>query len=192
MSNRFHHWLAAQMPTRERLAQSRLIGPLARRGELWRFTRRTVPRGVAIGLFVGIFLMVPGVQVIGAALLCLPLRANIPIAAITTFVSIPPTVVFVFLPAAAAIGNRFGFHADLATMTAMVERGASLSEWLVWAGSDAAPALGLGLALLAVAAALLGHVVAARVWRWRVMRRRRARMQGPAVAPALASAGGEG
>jgi hypothetical protein len=29
---------------------------------------------VAIGLFVGIFLMVPGLQVVGAALLCLPSR----------------------------------------------------------------------------------------------------------------------
>ena len=57
------------MPTRERMARNRLIAPLAARPELWRLTRRTVPRGVAVGLFVGIFLMIPGLQVIGAALL---------------------------------------------------------------------------------------------------------------------------
>ncbi|KUR78442.1 DUF2062 domain-containing protein [Novosphingobium sp. Fuku2-ISO-50] len=177
MLDRFLAWAHGRMPTRERLARHRLVAPLAARPELWRFTRRTVPRGVAVGLFVGIFLMVPGLQVIGAALLCLPFRANVPIAALTTFVSIPPTVVFVFLPAAASIGNRFGYHADIAAITAMAERGASGAEWLAWIGSDAAPALALGLTLLAVAAAIMGHVVASRIWRWRVMARRRQRLR---------------
>jgi hypothetical protein len=96
---------------------------------------------------------------------------------LTTFVSIPPTVVFVFLPAAASIGNRFGYHADIAAITAMIERGASGAEWLAWISSDAAPALALGLTLLAVAAAIMGHVVASRIWRWRVMARRRQRLR---------------
>ncbi len=164
------------MPTRERMARNRWIAPLAARPELWRFTRRTVPRGVAIGLFVGIFLMVPGLQVIGAALLCMPLRANIPLAAVFTFVATPPTIVFMILPGAAAIGNRFGYHADLAVITAMIERGASGAEWLKWIGSDAAPSLALGLTVLAAVIAALGHVVAARVWRWRVLARRRNRL----------------
>lgn len=166
----------ARMPTRESMARNRLVAPLARRPELWRLTRRTVPRAVAIGLFVGIFLMVPGLQVIGAALLCVPLRANVPIAAASTFIAIPPTILFMILPAAAAIGNRFGYHADLSVITAMVERGASGAEWLAWVRSDAAPSLGLGLTVLSVVAALLGYVVAAFVWRWRVMARRRRRL----------------
>jgi uncharacterized protein (DUF2062 family) len=165
------------MPTRERMARNRLVAPLAARPELWRLTRRTVPRGVAVGLFVGIFLMVPGLQVIGAALLCVPLRAHIPIAAASTFVAIPPTIVFMILPGAAAIGNRFGYHADLGVITAMIERGASGAEWLAWISSDAAPSLALGLTLMAVAVAALGHVVAARVWRWRVLTRRRNRLR---------------
>lgn len=165
------------MPTRERMARNRLIAPIAGRPELWRFTRRTVPRAVAIGLFVGIFLMVPGIQVIGAALLCVPFRANVPLAALTTFVSIPPTVVFVFIPAAAGIGNRFGYHADMGAITAMLERGASGGEWLAWLGSDAAPALGLGLIVLASVAALLGYALAALVWRWRILARRRYRQR---------------
>jgi uncharacterized protein len=190
MSDRFLAWAQSRLPTRERMASARglgrVIAPLAARPALWRFTRRTVPRAVAIGLFVGIFLMIPGVQVIGAALLCVPFRANIPIAALTTFVSIPPTVVFVFLPTAAAIGNRFGYHADLAAITAMLERGATGSEWLAWIGSDAAPALGLGLTLLAVVAAVIGHVVTARIWRWRVMARRRNRLRRTLPRPIVA------
>ena len=39
---------------------------------LWRFTRRSVPRGVALGLFVGIFVVIPGLQIFGAALLATP------------------------------------------------------------------------------------------------------------------------
>ena len=53
--------------------ESRWIRPFGQRvlhSEFWRFTRRSVPRGVAIGLFVGIFFLIPGVQIIGAALLC--------------------------------------------------------------------------------------------------------------------------
>jgi uncharacterized protein (DUF2062 family) len=170
-------WLQARMPTRERMARNRLVAPLAARPELWRLTRRTVPRGVAVGLFVGIFLMIPGLQVIGAALLCMPFRANIPIAAVSTFVATPPTIVFMILPGAAAIGNRFGYHADLGVITAMIERGASGAQWLAWIGSDAAPSLALGLTVMAVVTAAIGYVVAARVWRWRVMARRRHRLR---------------
>jgi uncharacterized protein (DUF2062 family) len=177
MTNRLITWAQARMPTRESMARNRFVAPLAARPELWRTTRRTVPRGVAVGLFIGIFLMVPGLQVIGAALLCVPLRANIPIAAVSTFVAIPPTILFMILPGAAAIGNRFGYHADLSVVTAMVERGASAAEWLAWVRSDAAPSLLIGLGLMASVAAVLGHVVAARVWRWRVMARRRNRLR---------------
>ena len=73
-------------------SESRWLKPFGQRirhSELWRFTRRSVPRGVAVGLFVGIFLMVPGVQIVGAALLSAPFRANIPIAAAMTFLSNP-------------------------------------------------------------------------------------------------------
>ena len=169
--------LRIQMPTRERLVRNRLIAPLARRAELWRFTRRTVPRGVAVGLFVGVFLMIPGLQVIGAALLCVPLRANIPLAAVSTFIATPPTIVFMILPAAAAIGSRFGYHGDLTAMMALINRGADSAQWLRWLASDAAPALGLGLVLLALVTAVIGYVAAATIWRWRVMRRRRHRLE---------------
>lgn len=172
---RIGRWFARRLPTRENVSQNRWIAPLAARAELWRFTRRTVPRGVAVGVFVGILVMIPGAQIGTAALLCVPLRANVPLAAASTFVSIPPTVVFVFVPGAAAIGNRFGYHADLARITAMLEHGASGAQWLTWLGSDAAPALALGLIVLASAGAIAGYVIGALVWRARVAARWRRR-----------------
>ena len=66
MKSRLYGWFWRQVPKREELTDHRLIGPLARRQELWRFTRRSVPRGVAIGLLVGIFALIPGVQIAGA------------------------------------------------------------------------------------------------------------------------------
>ena len=79
-------------PTREELQRSKLLRPLGKRiwaSELWRLTRRSVPAAVAVGLFVGIVLMIPGLQIVGAALMAVPFRANIPIAAGMTFVSNP-------------------------------------------------------------------------------------------------------
>ena len=59
-------------PSRDSMLRSPLIRPFGkriRRRGLWRFTRRSVPRAVFAGLFIGIFLMVPGLQIVGAALL---------------------------------------------------------------------------------------------------------------------------
>src|SRR5918997_6726718 len=103
-------WLAKNAPSREELAKSRWIRPFGQRvlrSEYWRFTRRSVPRGVAVGLLVGIFLMVPGIQIIGAALLSMPLRANIPIAAAMTFLSNPATTPFI-LGASFLVGTSIG------------------------------------------------------------------------------------
>ena len=86
--------------------------------DLWRFTRRSVPRAVFAGLFIGIFLMVPGLQIVGAALLSIPMRANIPIAAAMTFLSNPATTPF-FLIASLDVGSRLGFKADLASFEAL-------------------------------------------------------------------------
>src|SRR3546814_5191395 len=94
MDNRLSRWWHANAPTRESLENNRFLAPVAHRvlePSLWRFTRRSVPRGVALGLLVGIFLLIPGVQIAGAALLALPFRANIPLAAAMTFLSNPAT-----------------------------------------------------------------------------------------------------
>lgn len=172
-------WLAdtlrKHMPTRETLEGNRFTRHLALRHELWRFTRRSVPRGVAVGLLVGIFALIPGVQVIGAALLCVPGRGNIPIAVAMTFLSNPATTPLILI-LSAMIGNFLGFHADVSTVWAMVDSGASLQEWTRWFFSDAAPAVLVGLAVLSVVAAAVGYLLASVIWRPIVARRRKRRL----------------
>jgi uncharacterized protein len=162
-------------PSREEVLASRWLKPFGHRiahSELWRFTRRSVPRAVFAGLFIGIFLMVPGLQIVGAALLCIPMRGNIPIAAAMTFLSNPLTTPF-FLYAAIDIGGRIGFHTDLASFTAL--RGKSIGIWIQWLLSDAAPALVSGLFLIGLGVALVGYIVSLVVWRWWVGRKWRQR-----------------
>lgn len=166
--NRFARWMANSMPTREQLAQSRWIKPFGQRilhSEFWRFTRRSVPRGVAMGLFVGVFFLIPGVQIVGAALFCVPVRGNIPIAAGMTFLTNPFTTPFLIV-ASIPVGNLFGFHADKSAVMEMYTRGARASEWLAWLASDAAPALVSGLFIIAVASGAIGYFLAIVVWRW--------------------------
>ena len=156
----------------------RPFGERIRHSELWRLTRRSVPRGVFAGLFIGIFLMVPGLQIVGAALMCMPLRGNVAIAAAMTFLSNPATTPF-FLVAAIEIGNRIGFHADLASFTAL--RGEPVRAWIAWLLSDAAPALVSGLFLIGLGVALVGYLVSLVGWRWwigRKWRQRAARANG--------------
>jgi uncharacterized protein (DUF2062 family) len=162
-------------PSREQVLESRWLRPFGERikhSELWRFTRRSVPRAVFAGLFIGIFLMVPGLQIVGAALLAIPMRANIPIAAAMTFLSNPATTPL-FLVAAMDIGSRIGFHTDLAAFYEL--RGAHISRWLGWLLSDAAPALISGLFLIGLGVALVGYLVSLVGWRWWVGRKWRQR-----------------
>ena len=168
-------------PTRDEVLDSPLLKPFGQRireSDLWRFTRRSVPRGVAIGLFVGIFLMVPGLQIIGAALVSAPLRGNIPIAAAMTFLSNPATTPF-FILAAINVGNWLGFRADISTFQVLASTHASVWRWFAWLVSDAAPAVVSGLAVIGLAMAFVGYWVSLVGWRWWVARKWRQRRVEP-------------
>ncbi|ATE65115.1 DUF2062 domain-containing protein [Rhizorhabdus dicambivorans] len=176
-------WWRKNAPTREQLEEVRWLRPFAHRvlePSLWRFTRRSVPRGVALGLIVGIFLMIPGLQIIGAALLALPCRANVPIAVAMTFLSNPATTPFL-LYLSIIVGNRF-IHstADVSTVAVMIEHGASLAEWAGWLMSSAAPALVMGLFVISVISASVGYLLSSCSWRawishkWKLRERHRA------------------
>ncbi|MGB3317690.1 DUF2062 domain-containing protein [Sphingopyxis granuli] len=179
------NWIRRNSPSREELLESRFIKPFAHRvahSHLWRFTRTSVPRGTALGLFVGIFFLIPGVQILGVALLALPFRANIPIGAAMTFLSNPATTPFL-IAASVWLGNSmFGLHANVATISIMVDEGASAGAWVRWVLSDAAPALLAGLFVISVVSAVVGYLLAALFWdnwirlRWR-RKLRRARDQ---------------
>jgi uncharacterized protein (DUF2062 family) len=164
-------------PSKDQVLESRWLRPFGsriHRSDLWRFTRRSVPRAVFVGTFVGIFLMIPGLQIVGAALMAIPFRANIPIAAAMTFLSNPATTPF-FLIASLDVGTRLGFHADLATFETLVARRAGAGEWLSWLWSDAAPALVSGLFIIGLGMALAGYIVSLVGWRWWIGRKWRQR-----------------
>ena len=77
MLHRFHRWANANMPTREGMANNKYVKPFAHRvlrSELWRFNRRSVPRGVALGMLTGV--IIPIGQILAAAILAMPVRAN--------------------------------------------------------------------------------------------------------------------
>ncbi len=169
VSQRLHAWGVRTLPTRESIEKIGWLRPIAHvilRSDLWRFHRRSVPRGVAIGLVVGIFLMIPGLQVIGAILVSLPFRANIPLAVGMTFLSNPLTTPFILL-GSIGIGNAlFGLHADVSTLGRLHQNHAHVSQYFQWLMSDAAPALIGGLGVISSLVAIVGYFAAIFVWRW--------------------------
>lgn len=175
--SRISSWAHRTMPRREDLEHNRWTGPLARRHELWRFTRRSVPRGVAAGLLVGIFALIPGVQIVGAALMCVPFRGNIPIAAAMTFLSNPATTPLI-VAGSIYVGNSLGYHADLTTFQSLYAHGAGLDQWLSWLFSDAAPALVSGLLIISFVVSVVGYFIAVFTWNWWVRHKRRVKLEG--------------
>ncbi len=163
-------------PTRESFEGNRFLRPFAKRvfhPALWRFTRRSVPRGVALGLLVGIFLLVPGVQIAGVALLALPVRANIPIGAAMTFLSMPLTTPLI-LGASAYVGGADS-HKLMMILNADMAWWPKLGELTAWFWSDAAPALLFGLFAISVVSAAVGYLLSTWFWRWNIGRKWRRR-----------------
>lgn len=162
------------MPKRDEMARNKYLAPIAHRflsPELWRFTRRSVPRGVALGLFCAF--IIPIGQIFLAAFMALPARANVPLSAAVTFVTNPFTFPFwivmankvgkLVLNIEAVVGvNAGGQLAD--------DRGA-LAVFFETAGVTA-----FGFVVLAVVSASLGYLLASFSWRAIVARKRRKRL----------------
>lgn len=182
-------WLSkkirASLPTREELEGNRFIRPVAHlllRPALWRFTRRSVPRAVGIGLFVGVLVMLPGIQPVAAAFAAIPFRANVPLTVAVTFLTNPLTTPLILMGSLWVGSDLFGFPADPGSMMQMIHEGASLAQWWSWLLSSAAPAMVSGLLVLSTVCGLAGYCVAGIAWRLWISekwRRRRARNSNP-------------
>jgi uncharacterized protein (DUF2062 family) len=165
-------WLNRQMPSRESFEKSRLLRPFAQRvfhPALWRFTRRSVPRGVALGLLIGIFFLIPGVQIAGVALLALPVRANIPIGAAMTFLSMPATTPFILVASVYVGESVLRLGGSSGRFYQLIENSAPLSAWIdyFWTEAPLAVVQGIaGLAIISVVSAAIGYILAAWFWRW--------------------------
>jgi uncharacterized protein (DUF2062 family) len=166
-------WGRRNLPTRESMEQNRLLRPVAHRvlaPELWRFTRRSVPRGVALGMITGI--LCPVAQIPLSAVLALPVRANVPTAALTTLITNPLTTPPLWV-AAYWIG-RWILHLDDHLPGAPVADAASLG-WVQWLLSEAGPATAIGLLIITAVFAIGGFLLSAFGWRLWIARKWRHR-----------------
>lgn len=164
------------IPTREEMAENKYLKPIAHRflsPELWRFTRRSVPRGVALGLFAGF--IIPLGQIFVAAFLALPARANVPLAALVTFVTNPFTLPFWLL-----VANKVGafvLKIDAATMgAANAEITSGRWQQFGWF-LETAGVTAFGFVVLSIVTAAIGYVLSGVVWRIMVGRRRSRRLK---------------
>ena len=163
MASRLRAWGQRHMPTREQMERSRWIPKSVLRSELWRFTRRSVPRAVALGLLVGILL--PFAQIVFAAILSLPTRANVPIAAVTTLITNPFTTPLIWAESY-QVGSAF-LHIDSRAGGAIDRLFALTDMWsaIEWLTSEG-KALALGLVIVSVISASVGYLLAGVTWRW--------------------------
>ncbi len=187
------------LPTHESVRQNKYIakfgGFLHRHPNLWHLNRHSVSGGVAVGMLCG---LIPGpLQMLGAALIAIPLGVNLPVALITTLYTNPLTIVplyiFAYWIGSLVIGGG-GKMAEPPEF-AWTQIGPwihALADWSLALGKP----LALGLILLALSLAALGWIAVQVGWRaWVVIQwRRRARRRqvsapGRARRPAAAGFG---
>lgn len=172
------HWVTRHIPRRDTIHRYRLLRPFAHhltRASLWRMTRRSVPRGVALGLFVAV--IIPVMHTVIAAILAIPARANVAVAAVFTLVVNPVTIPPLYY-AAYRIGS-WELHHDASLMNpAAAERFSSeLSRLLFWVHQASGP-IAVGILTIAAALAVVGYAGSALAWRfwsgnrWRHRRRK--------------------
>ena len=196
-------YLKRVTPDRDRINGMIGDGPLQRRfsstllhPKLWHLTRHTAAGGVAVGLFCG---LIPGpLQMLGAAVLAILLRVNLPLALVLTLFTNPLTIVPLYVLAFTlgewVIGNgkdgfiappEFDWSAPLASTQA-------LGDWLVGLG----PPLAVGLPLLATLLAVSGYLVVWSLWsihifRYQSRRRQRSANQTKPANPTRRPHGGD-
>jgi len=173
------------LPSHESVRNHKHLGKLGRflhHHNLWHLNRHSVSGGVAVGMFCG---LIPGpLQMLGAALIAIPLRVNLPVALITTLYTNPFTIVPLYL-FAYWIGSLVTGNGDAMIAPpefSWTEIGESIRALADWSFALGKP-LAIGLVLLAASLAALGWVAVHVAWRAWVMiqwrRRRRLRRARP-------------
>jgi uncharacterized protein len=165
------HWAKRKMPKREEILGNRFVRPFAHYlgdPRLWHFSRRSVARGLAAGLFVGIILPVPP-QTPFAALLAIPSRGNVAIAALATFITNPfttPAILF----GAYETGSWLLRGEHKSHVIAAASSDGWLTRMFTMLGDLALPTA-VGLLLISVFAALAAYGLTHIGWRIWVSRR---------------------
>ena len=168
-------WVKHHVPTRESIEANRWLRPVAHRilvPALWRFTRRSVPRGVSLGLFTGMLFPIAHTGV--AACLAFPFRANVPTAVVVTVLYNPLTIPPLWW-LAYQIGHwilRLDRAVPGRPLATNVKANEGVLHWLVAQGG---PATIVGLVILATLFASIGYFGTALVWRLKMARKWRRR-----------------
>jgi hypothetical protein len=176
-------WITRHIPTRETIHENRLLRPFAKHlsdPALWRMTRRSVPRAVALGLGIGV--LIPIMHTAIAAVLAIPLRANVAIAAAVTLVVNPLTYAPVYY-ACYRIGAWELRHDGSVIDPRAAERvSGELGRVMFWVHHASGP-IAIGMLTVAAASALIGYAVTSVAWRawlgskWRARRQARKAIQ---------------
>ena len=174
-------WFRRHIPTRESIHRFRLLRPFAHhlsKPELWRLSRRSVPRAVALGLGIGV--IIPFLHTVIAAIFAIPLRANVAVAAAFTLVVNPLTIPPMYY-AAYRIGSWELHHdARLVNPATAEQVSGELAKFLFWIHEASGP-IALGVLTIAAVAAAIGFGLSSVLWRawlgskWR--QRRHARLR---------------
>ena len=178
-------FLRKHLPDHDTVRSYRLVamfGTWLHHPNLWCLNRRSVPGAVAIGLFCG---LIPGpLQMLGALLMAVPLRKNIPVALLITLYTNPLTIVPLYILAYGygqlLLGMPLGTMPQEPFLWDWANIGASLREFAHWTMALGKP-LAIGLVALAVTLAIAGYFITEYGWRAYVMLawRARARKRNP-------------
>ncbi len=169
----------AHLPTRQSIQQNRWLEPYAhslQHPNLWHLNRRSVSGGVAVGLLCG---LIPGpLQMLGAALLSVWLRVNLPVALFSTLYTNPFTILPLYILAhriGAWVLGLNGISASSITIPQLRwdDWWQPLLHWLASLGK----ALVIGLPLLAILLSCAGYFLVRLGWRgwvlWKLHKRYR-------------------
>lgn len=170
----FRKFLPSHDSIRENRAV-RLFGPLLAHHNLWHLHRRSVAGGVAIGLFTG---LIPGpFQMLGAAILAIVFRVNLPVAVFTTLYTNPLTFVPLYIVAYRLGALLLGHQGAMPDIVGdfMVD---SWSDWfpefIAWIARLGEPLL-VGVPTLGTVLATVGYFAVRGLWRLHIVREWRRR-----------------
>jgi uncharacterized protein len=172
-------WLKKYLPSAEAINTNRALRVFGRtltRPNLWHLNRHSVAKGVAIGLITG---LIPGpFQILGAAACAIAFRANLAVAALTTFYTNPITFIPLYILAykiGAFVTGTTAPPPAIAEFKAlgMVEMIKQAFFWIYSLGDT----LLIGLAIQSTLFAVIGYFSVQFGWRWLVLRKWRSRRQ---------------
>lgn len=161
-------WIKKQIPSATSLQKSRQLKKLNsffNSNCFWERDCQTMARGVAAG-FAGA--VIPGFQILYAALLVLVLRGNLPVALLCTLITNPLTVVpftyFIYYIGTLFIGNNNShfeikpFHWDFSSFHAFW---INVSTWVLQFGK----AFLIGLPIVSLGLGIIGYFGTIIIWK---------------------------